>query len=157
MKEKRVIPALWRRNRRDAFAVAPATERIVLLKPFHPTLHRERRIGEAVVEGFEVRVVNLVLRIGYRVAVLEFGIVNAVNDHRHFRHTDGRKIELLAFNGNFVERTSRFRRGTDQKRSRTARHVISGNHRTIVLGDVHDPRHYPAHFSRGVELAFGLP
>ena len=156
VQEKRIVAALRRRHGRDAVLVAPALERILLLCAFHPALDRERRIGESVVECLQVRIVRLVKRIGEGVPVLQLRIVDAVDDHRHLRHADGRKILLLSLDGDLVERTVRLGCRPDEERTRSARHVVDGDHRTLVRRDVHDPRHDAAHFAGGVELPLGL-
>ena len=96
------------------------------------------------------------LRVGERVSVFEFRVVDAVDDHRHLRHADGREVYLLPFDGDGIHLAARFRRRADQQRSRPARHVVDGDHRAFILCDVDDPRHHAAHFAGGVELTLGL-
>ena len=120
-----------------------------------PALVRKRRIGNHVIEGFELAVFAGVQRIRQG-AVSAFderrGLV--VQDHVHPRQAGSGGVFFLA-----VKRDFRFGfiAHFQQQRARPAGRVIHGG---VVCGvriaDADDLRHDAADFGGRVELAFGL-
>ena len=153
MQQKSVVTTSVRRNRSQACHITPTAVRVVLIGGSHPAFLGERRIGNHIVELHQLGVVDLMLRVIECVALEKFRIRDAVNDHRHTRHTDGRVVELLSFKRHFA-----LRLGTcsQQQRTGTACRVIDRDMLACIFGDSHHFSHHTTHLGRGVELPFAL-
>ena len=146
-----VIALLGRRRAEMLEALVRVVERV---DAGAPAFVAERRIGDDIVEGFELAVIAGKKRISQRVALLDQGRRVVVQDHIHARQAGGGGVFFLP-----VERDlgAGFVAHFQQQRTGTAGRVINGGVvRRVRIANADDLRHDAADLGGRVELALAL-
>jgi len=100
-----------------------ATEPALCRQARAPRLRREGRIGDHEVEGLDLGIGRLELRLRDDVALRDLGILAAMHDHVHLGETASRDVELLTIDR---ERDVSGIGGLQEQGSRSARWVVDG-------------------------------